>query len=219
MPMKLHSFGCSFIFGSELAHAQNAWPARLAKHLNWQYSCHAWPGSGNLRIAESVLKQISLSDQSFFIIGWTWIDRFDYVGAVANEWSTILPTDVDSHSQLYYKHLHSEYRDKLTNLMTIKLVIDQLQSAQIPFLMTYMDELLFDQRWHVNSAIVKLQNEIRPYMTMFNGQTFLDWSRSHGYAESQLWHPLEEAHQAAADYMIRIFDKQKTNDPAQQAHV
>lgn len=221
--MKIKSFGCSFIFGSDLRDcdldppwpkgSKSTWPALLAQKLNATYECHAWPGTGNLRIAESVLKQISMTDQSFFLIGWTWIDRFDYVGLANNQWSTILPSDVDPQSELYYKHLHSEYRDKLTNLINIRLVIEQLQSAQIPFLMTYLDKLLFDQRWHVNPAIIKLQNEIKPYMTLFNGQTFLEWSRSHGYAESQLWHPLEEAHEAAADYMFKVFDKQKTNDP------
>jgi phospholipase/lecithinase/hemolysin len=31
---------------------------------------------------------------------------------------------------------------------------------------------------------------------------FLDWSRKHNYAISENWHPLEQAHQLAADYLL-----------------
>ena len=56
-------------------------------------------------------------------------------------------------------------------------------------------------------------------MTQFQGRTFLDWSRNHGYPESELLHPLEQAHQAASDYMITVFDKQKIIDPVLQVRV
>ena len=85
--------------------------------------------------------------------------------------------------------------------------------------MTYQDELMFDQRWNYTPAVLDLQNYIRPHMTQFEGKTFLDWSRSHGFAESPDWHPLEQAHQAAADYMITVVDKQNTGDPVPQARV
>jgi hypothetical protein len=39
-------------------------------------------------------------------------------------------------------------------------------------------------------------------MTQFNGMSFLDWSRANGFAESVKWHPLEDAHAAAAQYLI-----------------
>jgi hypothetical protein len=78
--------------------------------------------------------------------------------------------------------------------------------------MTYMDELLFDQTWHTTPAVLDLQEYVKPYMTQFEGQTFLNWSRSKGYPESARWHPLEAAHSAAADVIIQAFDKQKTND-------
>ena len=68
--MKLKSFGCSFIFGSELhddgyggPHAtpsQHTWPALLAKDLGYDYQCYARPGSGNLRILNEVLNNTNL---------------------------------------------------------------------------------------------------------------------------------------------------------------
>ena len=81
--------------------------------------------------------------------------------------------------------------------------------------MTYIDELLFDQQWNTSPAVKYLQTYVRPYMTTFDGQNFLDWSRKNGYPETESWHPLEAAHSGAGEYMIKVFDKQKTNDPAQ----
>jgi hypothetical protein len=216
--MNLKSFGCSFIFGSELADnraaeirgekralaSQLTWPAHLAQHLGRSYSCYARPGSGNLQILERTLNQSVVSDSSdLFVIGWTWIDRFDYYDAnydpteKTTPWSTIMPIDETDLAKVYYRDLHSEYCDKFTGLSYIKLAIDTLAQKNIPFIMTYMDDLLFDQRWHVTPSVTDLQNYIKPYMTTFDNQTFLEWSRSNGYPETAAWHPLEPAHRAA----------------------
>ena len=231
--MNLKSFGCSFIFGSELADTRAAemrgepqeqvsqltWPAHLARHLDRTYECYARPGSGNLQILERMLNQTAVSDNlDLFVIGWTWIDRFDYYDSEYNTtekttpWSTIMPIDETDLAKTYYKELHSEYRDKFTCLIYIKLAIDALNQKSIPFIMTYMDELLFDQKWHTTPAVTDLQEYIKPHMTNFEGKTFLEWSRKYNYPETAQWHPLEAAHRAAGDYMIKVFDKQNTID-------
>ena len=208
--MQLKSFGCSFIYGSDLADTNHAWPALLATQLGYGYKCYARPGSGNLQIAERALNQIANSNKSdLFVVGWTWIDRFDYVDINdkwgGTQWSTIMPVDSTNLAKTYYQTLHSEYRDKLTTLMSIRLVIDTLKQKDIPFVMTYMDDLIFDQRWHTTPAVIDLQEYIRPHMTMFDTQTFLEWSRANNYAISTTFHPLEAAHRAAADYMIKVY--------------
>jgi hypothetical protein len=226
--MILKSFGCSFIFGSDLAddgrdllyptYSHLTWPAHLAQRLGRTYDCFARSGSGNLRILEKIINEVTASSSAdLFVIGWTWIDRFDYCDinydpkTKRTHWSTIRPIDTTDLAKVYYRDLHSEYRDKFTCLSYIKLAIDTLNQKNIPFIMTYMDELLFDQRWHVTPAVTTLQDFIKPYMTTFDGQTFLDWSRAHGYPESSTWHPLEQAHQTAGDLIFNSFDKQKTN--------
>jgi len=234
--MTLKSFGCSFIFGTDLSDeqsvpglcvnpSQKTWPAVLANKLGCEYHCYARPGAGNLQILENMMNCVAESDHNdFFIIGWSWIDRFDYYNTehqdiLWNNWNTARPTGTDLISKNYYQNLHSEYQDKLTNLIYIKTAIDLLHQKRIKFLMTYMDELMFDQRWHVTPAVKVFQEYVRPYMTTFEGQTFLNWSRKHKFAESNNWHPLEQAHDAAADYMLKVFDMQNTNDLIQQAHV
>lgn len=211
--MKLKSFGCSFIFGTDLPDDGNGaawatpskltWPAHLAKHLDYQYLCYARPGIGNLSIAERVLNQAGCNEHSLFVVGWTWIDRFDYTDE-KDDWLTLRPTEEDRNASFYYKNLHSEYRDKLSTLMCMRLVIDTLKEKNCPFIMTYMDDLIFDSKYHAPPAIVDLQNYVRPYMTRFEDKNFLEWSQSKGYAISDTLHPLEEAHQAGFELIKNI---------------
>lgn len=223
--MKLKSFGCSFIFGSDLAddgaskdyaqYSSLTWPALLAKKIGYNYDCYARAGSGNLRIMERVLSQIANNDRGLYVIGWTWIDRFDYVSSdldLANpfetaHWQTLMPVDHSDVAKIYYKQLHSQLKDKLATLMCIKLTIDTLKQKQCPFIMTYMDGLIFENHWHTTPAITDMQEYIRPYMTEFNGQSFLDWSKSNGFEISNTSHPLEAAHQAAADLVHQDLDQ------------
>lgn len=236
--MKLKSFGCSFIFGTDLADAgtqfknpppsQNTWPGLIAKHLNYNYECLARPGGGNLQILENIIMQTVDPDPCVYFINWTWIDRFDYWtdrNAWApnkfgyNQWRTIRPGETDQQSEFYYKNLHHCYSDKFNSLLYAKSAIDILREKQIPFVMTYMDKLMFETEYHTSNSVTSLQDMIKPHVMDFEGLTFLDWSRQQGFAISPTWHPLEEAHRAAADYVLKVFDKQKTNDLVQQVLV
>jgi hypothetical protein len=215
--MKLKSFGCSFIYGSDLSDdkskdssalpSQLTWPALLAKNLNCPYRCYAWPGVGNLYILEKILTQASIDQNAIFVIGWTWIDRFDYTTSEnagshrdsktdSDWWNTIVPGVESKLSKIYYQNLHSQFVDKLTTLINIKTAIDTLKQKNIPFIMTYNDDLIFEKRWHVTPAIIDLQNYIQPYMTQFENKTFLEFSKEKGFPISKTLHPLEAAHQA-----------------------
>ncbi len=205
--MKLKSFGCSFIYGYELKDAgprdqpsQISWPALIARDIGYEYQCYARGGIGNLRIAESVIGQ-ALYEPGFFIIGWSWIDRFDYI-TTENQWASILPGDNGELHDYFYRNLHGQYRDKLTNLMHIKNTLDILLEKNQRFLMTIMDPLLFETKWHSSSVVEYLQNSIRPYVQDFQDKTFLEWSRDCGFKISALGHPNEEAHVAAAEYAL-----------------
>jgi hypothetical protein len=230
--MKIKSFGCSFTYGSDLedcmpynkdsCHSMLTWPALLAKKQNLEYECHAWPGIGNLQIMNSVLEQAKLDDPAVFIVNWTWIDRFDYIHPDHQAFLTLRPDGESPTHKLYYKYFFNQYHSMLTNAAYVVSVIKILQTRNIRFFMTAQDKILVepvDANWHDPRAISMLQKILGPYLHWFDGQTFLEWSRKHGYPESEAWHPLEPAHQAAADYMISVFDKQKIVDPVQQVRV
>jgi hypothetical protein len=230
--MNLKSFGCSFIYGSELndeilndsstkqppEHSKLTWPAHLAQYLDYPYLCYARPGAGNLQIAEKALSHLATDEKALFVVNWTYIDRFDYVDInnpnrwPGSTWSTLMPNDTNVRSEFYYKELHSEIRDKLTTLMCVKLVIDTLLQKNCPFIMTYIDDLMLDQQWHTTPAIIKLQEYICPYMTTFDGLNFQQWSKKNGHPITSIGHPLEAAHAAAGELMIKVFDTQNTND-------
>jgi hypothetical protein len=126
--MRLKSFGCSFIFGSDLADSkkhlddhnqavpsQSTWPALLASNLQLPYECFASPGSGNFKILEKVLTQAATDTDSIFVIGWTFIDRYDYLVKTYTQghfdpvnhefWATLRPSDYETASKNYYQDL------------------------------------------------------------------------------------------------------------------
>ena len=211
--MKLKSFGCSFIFGSDLhddsrlapkaTPSNYTWPALLAKQHGWDYTCYARPGAGNLEITERLLSQLTDVEPAVYVVGWTWIDRFSYTGENnswwKSPWKTVMPIDTDSPAETYYKHYHSELRDKLTTLINVKTAIDSLKASGNQFIMTYMDDLMFDTRWNTTPAVSVLQGYCEPYMTRFDNKNLLEYSKEKGFEISQTLHPLEAAHRAAAE--------------------
>jgi hypothetical protein len=209
--VELKSFGCSFIFGSELSDialrrdlrpSSLTWPALIAARNGWQYQCHAYPGRGNLYITNSVLSQIPHSkSEVIFVINWTWIDRFDYFDPSTDNWQSILPNDQNKAAGYYHRWLHSQRRDKLSSLINAVLVLDTLQSHQIPFVMTFMDGLMLENTWHQDTALQYLQQRLTPHLCDFQGRDFLTWSRANRYPITELWHPLTQAHEAAAQVM------------------
>ena len=217
--MKLKSFGCSFIYGSDLhdegrgyswfAGSKNTWPALIAQHLGIDYECYARPGAGNLQIMERVLTHAASAQRDFFVINWTWIERFDHSGRSNDDedhWSTIMPGDTDPVARYYYRNIHSQYRDKITSLIQISLAIRTLKERKVPFIMTYMDELLFENEYHITPCVTDLQKQIRYDMKTLQGKNFLDWSRARGHDVSPRMHPLESAHADAADYVLQNLD-------------
>ena len=216
--MKLKSFGCSFTYGTDLAdctdqgHSELTWPALIAQKLDLTYECHAWPGIGNLQIMNRVLQQIADPEPSVFVINWTWLDRFDYMHPVNESFLTLRPDGDLAEHQLYYKHFYNQYHTVLTNGAYITAVIAVLQERNIKFVMTCMDKIILETvnpNWQDPRSVALLQHQIGPHLSWFDSKSFLDWSRSHGYPESVAWHPLEQAHQAAADYLIEHLNGKK----------
>jgi len=215
--MKLKSFGCSFTYGSDLQDcdipewgaSHFTWPALLAKSLDLEYECYAFPGIGNLQIMNSVLEQCSLKDSAMFVVNWTWLDRFDFMTYDTEHWNTLRPDGTTKQHQLYYKYFYNQYHTMLTNASYIKTTIDILKSRNIQFIMTLMDTTLFDvvdPNWQDPRSITLLQKEIRPYITNFENKTFLEYSKQKGFPISETLHPLEPAHQSAFELVKTSLD-------------
>jgi len=210
---KIISFGDSCMYGSDLSDcdgteksqfSQLTWPALCAKELGLESDCQARGGSGNHNISKNILNFTNCS--SLVIINWSWIDRFDYDDDSYGWQKTIRPGSDDHISKFFYKEIHTEEDDKFRSLSYIYTAHQYLRNQNIPFISTYMDQLILDQRWNVSSGIIKLQDQIKDDLITFpNNQTFLEWSRSNGYPESKGCHPLEQAHQEAAKIWLPIY--------------
>lgn len=227
--MQLKNFGCSLAFGTDLSDclthhwatpSQLVWPAIVARELGMTYRCRARGGSGNIQILDRIINEAVVDKDQLFVINWSFIDRFDYGYGTADHvhptWDTVLPGQTTETARVYYRDLHTEYRDKLNTLMCIRTAIDVLQSRHIPFVMTYADDLFLDTRWNTSPGIAELQQSVRPYLTAFDTMNFLDWCRRQQFPISSTNHPLDSAHRAAAELMLpvvkQVFDKQNTVD-------
>ena len=207
----IQTFGDSFLYGSELSdckdfefgvgYSQLTWPALAAKKLKLDYNCWAEGGSGNQSIAFKVFRYARPG--ALNIINWSWIDRFDH-NFTRVGWPKTIRPDNSELATFYYKNIHSEYDDKVRNLTIAYSVLSYLKNNNMPFIMTYMDHLMVDDA----SSISHIRDEIVDNLQTFpNNQTFLEWSRANGYPESGNWHPLEEAHEKAAEYWLPIYQQ------------
>ena len=214
--MNVFSFGCSLIFGTDLSDdgrnnsyptpSQHTWPALIAQRLGYTYECRARGGIGNLMILDRVLLTSYYNPEDFYIIGWSFIDRFDYTDPAQfhnfssnYDYRNLRPDQNSDTAKVYYGALHSEYRDKLTNLIYLKTAIDTLTSKGCRFIMTTIDDLLWCDKWHMSPTVQQLQDYVKPYVANFDGRNFLDWSRVNKFPISASGHPLEQAHAAAVD--------------------
>lgn len=224
--MKLKSFGCSFISGDELPdhhvrfdntgiidvrHSQLTFPALLAKHLDMEYECHAEGASGNLRIMRNVILETQRDPEpAFYVVQWSMIERYDYTLYAdwpIGSWKTIMAQSTGDDAQAYYRHLHSEYRDKLTTLININTAIDLLSSLNYRFLMTYTDGLMFCQKWNKDPVIMYFQNKVQKHLRSFGTEhyyhdSWYNWCLRNQWPRGPGGHPLELAHQETFQQII-----------------
>lgn len=221
--MILRSFGCSFIFGNCLhddgrdgpwpTPSNHTWPALLAKKYGLDYVCNARGGSGNMHIADKTMMRAiwarEKNSQEIFVVQWSYIDRFDWINlrqhqdhhAMHNGWSSVLPGSNNEEAKAFYRLFHTQLFDQYRSLMQAAATVDLLLRYQQPFLMCYVDPLMFERRFPLPLTLTNLQEHLYPHMKDFEGENFVHWSRQRGFPISDIGHPLEQAHAAAADLM------------------
>lgn len=219
---KIVSFGDSFIFGSELKNnpdGSRAWPGLIASKLGVDYETLAVPGCSNDHIARQIYQYFATNStqDTLAVINWTWALRRDFYLVSQEKWITLGPTcvpstlrnlvDAEEASKLidFYNTytgrsiLWNRYRS-LQTMMAVQSFLDRQGVISIE---TYVDENIFDREFHAPEYIQVLQDLVKPRMLTFQGQTWLDWCKSHDFEITQGgWHPLEDAHNAACDLWI-----------------
>jgi len=215
---KLIAFGDSFTWGSELRdvvsnHDTNAsnytWPALLANTHKLDYVCLARPGASNQTILRTILSNLSsIHINDLVVVNWTWINRWDFYNLLDEKWETLRPasniqTLFDQH---YFKYFQSELWDKLENLKSINLIHSILKQRGVKMLITSIDSLLVDTKYHAPNYIAVLQEQIKDDIIYFNHSGFYDWAIQNKYQIGADGHPLEQAHREAFNYINEHYE-------------
>lgn len=217
---KLAAFGDSFVWGSEIddnRSGEKSWTGVCADRLGWQYQNCAVPGCGNDVISQQVFDYFYVNDtkNTLVVINWTWSLRFDFSVKDTGIWKTLGPTCVpqrfagllsneqaETVIEFYQEYLNQSVAwHKWRSMKNIYAVTMFLKEKNIPNVQTYMDYALFDTDEQTRSYLSFLQQSMLSEMRSWDGMNFLDWSLSRGFVVTNPGlHPLEQAHQAAADY-------------------
>lgn len=216
---KIVSFGDSFVFGSELRNNQDgllAWPGLAAADLGFKYETRSIPGCGNDAIARQIIEYFYChgSENTLAVINWTWALRWDFYAVQDESWTTLGPTCVPSKLESHVGlaeaeriiNFYQDYTgrsivwDKWRSLSAIYAAQQYLEQLGVPAVETYIDPHLVMDTEHNPGYIAAVQQYVIPRLRTFQGMNFLDWSRANGFKVTDPgWHPLEEAHRAAAD--------------------
>lgn len=220
MTKRIVSFGDSFVFGSEQENNPDGllgWPGRAATDLGCEYQTLAHPGRSNEYIAQQIYSYFSNNTADLTVINWTWMARWEFYVLKKQEWitlgttcvpeilaETIERTDAYDVVNFFNNHINAGILwNKFRNLQTINSIQHFLQAKNINVIQTYMDHDMFDIECRHEALtpdyINELQKSVYPHLELFEGENFLDWSKTRGYKVTD-WgsHPLEDAHIAAA---------------------
>jgi len=228
---KIIAFGDSFTWGSDMndtfrfeeyykiykyhptcrysnSYSRSTWQALLAKHLKIDYACYATEGCSNQTIVRTFFEHVHEIDSTdIVIINFTWRDRYDFLDSVTHKWENVRPTctkDTSKFAEMYYKHIHNSYWDNIESLKAINLLIGYMKTHNIEYIVTCIDEMIYYDDIHVTPTITAMRHAYENDITWFNDVGFHQWSKDNKYPISEMWHPLEEAHQEAFNYIKRI---------------
>lgn len=196
------------------------WPALLADNLGIDYQSYAFGGCSNDTILRSILYCLEnklINSDDLLLLNWTWVDRIDFFDNSQDEvyykkspdcfWNTLHPMDdsKENHHH-YYKNLHSEFYAKFNSLKNISLAQQLLKSYNISYKMTCLDQIIIDSNYWNTTYLNHLLQIVKPELLWFNDKGFYNWAVDNGYPTGKTGHPMEEAHQAAFDYLIKHYD-------------
>ena len=68
--------------------------------------------------------------------------------------------------------------------------------------MTYMDDLIFDQRWHTTPAMLAQQEFVKPLMLHWPDQNWAMWASKQGHPVTASNHLLESGHKQVFQHVL-----------------
>jgi hypothetical protein len=238
--MILVAGGDSFVYGSELADqylrypSRSTYPALLAKSLQANYVCAAYPGNSNDAIARMTMLECNKHDQVTAIVSWTFMPRFEFkfaypIHSPNASWASINPhqynkPEVKEFSEYFFKHVGTELEYQQYNSLRAALLLQTyFTNKRIPYMFTLADnnfcndystlsdncKILWDQidwgKWFFFSPSTE------PWLTT-TPRGFYQWAVENKYDIGPMQHPLEQAHRDAAKLMSEKFNELVTKN-------
>lgn len=215
------SFGDSFTWGTDLSdctqtwphgYSKLTWPALLAEHIGAAYTCRALGGASNSYILRSLIKRLPLLDSNTLVIlNWTYIDRWEFFNSGSKEWETLRPSGTENHKffDCYFKNLHSQYWNIYESLKNILFAHELLKNRNVKFISTCLDTQIINEEFvndyfdynNKSLDVRTIISLVKDDLSWFNNHGFVDWANTHNFPLGKTKHPLEEAHQAAFEYI------------------
>ena len=212
---KVIAIGDSFLAGSELTDPKSTWPSLFANKYQLEYVCLAKPGHTIQFVVRTLFETLHKESQDcLFVIHWPNALRMEYVDHQNDTWIQINPNAIlfgneySSEIQtMYYKHMNSLLGDKWHSLLMISSALHILQQTNHRYVMTAVDDFMFDTTFHNPPYVEFLQASCQDYIHWFDTMTFLKWTEANKFAIGQRGHPLEQAHQCAFEYFEPVYKK------------
>lgn len=203
-------------------HSNSTFPARLSQKNNLDYICAAYPGNSNQSISRTLMESCALHRNSNVVVlgVWTFLTRYEFRNN--HEWLSINSWDADGTRELsvevrefaksYFKFNDSKYWEVFNTLKDIVLATIYLKLNNIPYLFTCADNSVThnftisnpDQTIQTLLQQIEWENWFWFPPGVGPGQTesprgFYQWARENKYPCGVHGHPLEYAHQDAAN--------------------
>jgi hypothetical protein len=222
----LYAFGCSLIYGSELADVNQSplvpsgltFTALAAKKLNYNYKCIAKPGASNTAMARRITNYADKISPGLVFVLWTYPTRFEFkfnyptgygVKLNISSWLSILPmhnkTSVDFINE-FYKHTGSNSDFGMyTTIQSVLLAQTILEKTQIPYIFACADtEMLqtIKSKSHSNFNVNAILQYIDTTKFLDQNLGFTRWANENNYKIGDGNHPLEEAHEDYSKFLV-----------------
>ena len=233
---KLIAFGDSFTWGSDMAdtmrifeweampddwkriwenrfentYSRSTWQSLLAQHSGMDYMCLAEQGCSNQSILRRFFENVGkIKTGDIVNVNFTWRNRYDFFNTEEQKWQTVRPsgTEGEFYSDMYYKHIQGPLWDQIESLKAINLIVDYLKMNNIKHIVTCIDDSIYNDPSYSTPLTTQLQRTHADAIIWFNETGFHQWSQDNNFEISPLWHPLEQAHKAAFEYMKVKYDK------------
>jgi hypothetical protein len=182
-------------------------PNLIAEHIGVEYLCQGKPASGNGKIVRRLINQEYAND--FVIVSWSSVRRYEF--KTAGGWRTYTPVSKGNSftKEWFAGPGNLEYTEVFMSLKDIILGQQFLTARNIPYLFV-MDNSEISASWTYRDSKDPYIENIKSIIDwnkflFFDGQGFKEWATENNYPYVGT-HPGNEAHVAAADYLMNKID-------------